>query len=35
VIFMTGHADRRRLTGERVLEKPFSLDQLVEAIGTA
>jgi PAS domain S-box-containing protein len=35
VIFMTGHADRRRLTGERVLEKPFSLDQLIEAIGTA
>ncbi|MDE2621516.1 MAG: response regulator, partial [Sphingomonadales bacterium] len=35
VIFMTGHADRHRLAGERVLEKPFSLDQLIEAIAAA
>ncbi|NAZ35272.1 PAS domain-containing protein [Rubellimicrobium sp. CFH 75288] len=32
VLFMTGHADRRRLAQERVLDKPFTPEALAQAI---
>ena len=32
LLFITGHADRARLAGEHVLDKPFSLAALAEAL---
>ena len=32
VLFITGHADRERLAGERVLDKPFTPEALREAL---
>lgn len=32
IVFMTGHADRERIKGETVLEKPFTAERLAEHI---
>lgn len=32
VVFMTGHADRNRLAGEAVLDKPFGFDALARSV---
>ncbi|EPX83314.1 PAS domain S-box [Rubellimicrobium thermophilum DSM 16684] len=33
VLFMTGHADRQRLEGEMILDKPFTYEGLARALG--
>ena len=34
ILFMTGHADRAKLLGESILDKPFTVEELVSGVRT-